>query len=47
MVIIWGDHGWHLGNDRKWGKHTLFERSLKSTLIIKLPGKQNKIKEIN
>ena len=28
MVILWGDHGWHLGNDRKWGKHTLFERSL-------------------
>ena len=47
MVILWGDHGWHLGNDRKWGKHTLFERSLKSALIIKLPGKQNKNKEIN
>ena len=47
MVIIWGDHGWHLGNDRKWGKHTLFDRSLKSVLIIKLPGKQNKIKEID
>ena len=38
-------HGWHLGNDRKWGKHTLFERSLKSALIIKLPGKQNKNKK--
>ena len=47
MVILWGDHGWHLGNDRKWGKHTLFERSLKSALIIKLPGKQNKNKKIN
>ena len=47
MVILWGDHGWHLGNDRKWGKHTLFERSLKSALIKKLPGKQNKNKEIN
>ena len=47
MVIIWGDHGWHLGNDRKWGKHTLFERSLKSALIIKLPGKVNKIKKVN
>ena len=29
MVVLWGDHGWHLGNDRKWGKHSLFERSLK------------------
>ena len=38
IVVLWGDHGWHLGNDRKWGKHTLFDRSLKSALIIKLPG---------
>jgi len=37
MVIIWGDHGWHLGDHTAWGKHTLFERSLKSTLIIKIP----------
>ena len=21
MVILWGDHGWHLGNDRKWKTH--------------------------
>ena len=38
IVVLWGDHGWHLGNDRKWGKHSLFERSLKSALIVKLPG---------
>jgi len=38
IVVIWGDHGWHLGNDRVWGKHTLFETALKSALIIKVPG---------
>ncbi len=38
MIIVWGDHGWHLGDQAQWGKHTLFERSLKSTLIIKIPG---------
>ena len=47
IVILWGDHGWHLGNDRKWGKHSLFERSLKSALIIKLPGVNHVSKEIN
>ena len=47
MIIIWGDHGWHLGNDLKWGKHTLFERSLKSTLLIKIPENQNKNNTIN
>ena len=47
IVVLWGDHGWHLGNDRKWGKHTLFDRSLKSALIIKLPGVNHASKEIN
>jgi arylsulfatase A-like enzyme len=46
-VVLWGDHGWHLGNDRKWGKHSLFERSLKSALIVKLPGLNHASKEIN
>ena len=27
IVIIWGDHGWHLGDQRVWGKHTIFEGS--------------------
>ena len=39
IVIVWGDHGWHLGDHRVWGKHTLFERALKSPLIIRVPGK--------
>ena len=47
IVVLWGDHGWHLGNDRKWGKHSLFERSLKSALIVKLPGVNHASKEIN
>ena len=39
IVILWGDHGWHLGDHRVWGKHTLFERALKSALIMRVPGK--------
>ena len=38
VVVIWGDHGWHLGDQLVWGKHTIFERALKSTLIVKVPG---------
>lgn len=38
VVVVWGDHGWHLGDHRVWGKHTVFERALKSVLIIKAPG---------
>ncbi len=37
IVIIWGDHGWHLGDQQVWGKHTIFERALKSAFIIKVP----------
>ena len=37
IVVIWGDHGWHLGDQNVWGKHTIFERALKSVCIIKAP----------
>jgi arylsulfatase A-like enzyme len=37
IVVIWGDHGWHLGDQLVWGKHTIFDRALKSAFIVKLP----------
>lgn len=38
IVIVWGDHGWHLGDLGIWGKHTAFERALRSPLIVRMPG---------
>jgi arylsulfatase A-like enzyme len=38
IVVVWGDHGWQLGESALWGKHTPFERSNHSTLIIRAPG---------
>jgi arylsulfatase A-like enzyme len=38
IVVLWGDHGWHLGDSQIWGKHALFERTVHSPLIIRAPG---------
>lgn len=46
IIVVWGDHGWHLGDQRVWGKHTLFENALKSTLIIKSPFERHQGKRV-
>lgn len=44
IVVLWGDHGWHLGDLRVWGKHTLHETALSSSLIVKAPGYKSGLK---
>lgn len=38
IVVLWGDHGWHLGEYGLWGKYTNFDIALNSPLIVKIPG---------
>lgn len=38
IVVLWGDHGWHLGDHGIWNKHTNFEQATRSPLIIVAPG---------
>lgn len=37
IVVVWGDHGWHLGEQEIWAKHTPFERANRSVLMIHIP----------
>lgn len=37
-VILWSDHGWHLGEKLHWRKFTLWERSTRNVLMMSSPG---------
>jgi arylsulfatase A-like enzyme len=38
IVVLWGDHGWNLGEHSFWSKHVNYETSLHAPLMIKAPG---------
>ena len=38
LVVLWGDHGWKLGEHDMWGKHTNFEIDVRVPLLMKAPG---------
>ena len=37
IVVLWGDHGWHLGEKQHWRKHALWEVTTRTTLVIAGP----------
>lgn len=38
IIVLWGDHGWQLGDHGLWHKHTNFEIATRSPLLISIPG---------
>lgn len=38
IVILWGDHGWKLGEHNMWCKHTQFHLDNHVPMIVKVPG---------
>jgi arylsulfatase A-like enzyme len=37
IVVLWGDHGWHLGEKQHWRKHALWDVTTRTTLVISGP----------
>ena len=41
IVILWGDHGWKLGEHAAWCKHTNTEDDTRAPLLLSVPGMKN------
>ncbi len=37
IVVLWGDHGWHLGDHGMWCKHTNYEQATRIPVIVSAP----------
>lgn len=38
IVVLWSDHGWHLGEHTMFGKMSNFEIATRSPLLVRVPG---------
>jgi iduronate 2-sulfatase len=46
IIVLWGDHGWHLGDHGLWNKHTNFEQATHVLMMMSIPGQKTGIKPV-
>ena len=44
IVVLWGDHGWHLGDHGMWCKHTNYEQATHIPLLFVLPNAKKNVR---
>jgi len=42
IIVLWGDHGFHLGDHAQWAKNTPFEQAARAPLLIVDPRQSSK-----
>lgn len=42
IIVIWGDHGWKLGDHNSWGKMTNYNIDLKVPMMIRYPNQKHR-----
>lgn len=42
VVILWGDHGWKLGEYNSWCKHTNYEIDAHAPMMLSVPGRTDR-----
>jgi arylsulfatase A-like enzyme len=47
IVLLWGDHGWHLGDTNSWGKMTNFESGTRNAMLWRVPGQRTASQGLN
>ena len=47
IIVVWGDHGYKLGDHNSWGKMTNYNIDLKVPIIIRYPDQANKGAQTN
>jgi len=38
IIVLWSDHGFHLGTKQRWGKRSLWEVSTRVVMMVSVPG---------